>query len=57
MLCSAVCACIGQLLWKVSADVGVWMAFEDLFFMEWAHYLCLLHINLEKCQSAANVKR
>ena len=32
MLCSAVCACIGQLLWKVSADVGVWMAFGGFVF-------------------------
>ena len=32
MLCSAVCACIGQLLWKISADVGVWMAFGGFVF-------------------------
>ena len=31
MSCSAVCACIG-LLWKVSADGGVWMAFGGFIF-------------------------
>ena len=26
MLCSALCACVGQLLWKLSATEGIWLA-------------------------------
>lgn len=24
MLCSSICVCVGQLLWKLSAEYGVW---------------------------------
>lgn len=31
MLCSALCACIGQLLWKLSAQQGIWLALVGFF--------------------------
>ncbi len=31
MLCSAFCACIGQLLWKMSAQQGIYLALIGFF--------------------------
>lgn len=32
MLCSAFCACVGQLLWKLSAEQGVFVALVGFVF-------------------------
>lgn len=32
MLISSICACVGQLLWKLSAEVGIWMALAGFVF-------------------------
>lgn len=32
MLVSSICACVGQLLWKISAEQGIWMALAGFLF-------------------------
>ncbi len=32
MLISSICACVGQLLWKLSAEAGIWMALAGFIF-------------------------
>lgn len=32
MLISSICACVGQLVWKLSAEQGIWMALAGFIF-------------------------
>ena len=32
MLISSICACVGQLLWKLSAEQGIWIALAGFAF-------------------------
>lgn len=32
MLISSICACVGQLFWKLSAEQGIWMALAGFIF-------------------------
>lgn len=32
MLISSICACVGQLFWKLSAEQGIWMALAGFVF-------------------------